>query len=173
MSEQLLPLAAWAGAILLAICCLPIFGIARVVVEVATWVLRLALLALLAGGAYLFFRPGDLPAGVSNALNTSPELMALLPDRSAAHFGLCAASVIAALLVPFLAVLEVTRRMAGRRVVATVSRTQREEVVQAPVAEALPDEPAPDAVPVLRPIDRRTASATITSVWSRGPARTR
>jgi hypothetical protein len=171
MSEQLLPWAAWAGAVLLAICCLPVFGIARAVVEIATWVLRLALLALLAGGAYLFFRPSDLPAAVTNAVNTSPELTALLPNPSAAHFGLCAATVIAALLVPFLAVLEVTRRIACRRVVA-VSQTRR-EVVQAPVAEAIPAEPAPDAVPVLRPIDRRTASSTITSVWSRGPARTR
>jgi hypothetical protein len=172
MSEQLLPWAAWAGAILLAVCCLPIFGIAKVVVEVATWALRLALLGLLAGGAYLFFRPGDLPAGVSNALNNSPELVALLPDRTAAHFGLCAASWIAAALVPFLAVLEVTRRVASHRLVRAVPHAER-EVYSAPVAEALPDEPAPVGVPVLRPIDRRTASATISSVWSRGPARAR
>jgi hypothetical protein len=170
MSEQLLPWLTCAGAVLLAILCLPVASIARFVVEVSTWVLRLALLGLLALGGYLWLRPGDMPAGVSNALNSSPELLALLPDRSAPHFALCAACIVVAALVPFLAVLEVTRRVVAQRMseVTTLAAVQ--------VAEALP-EPAPEpvsvGVPVMRPIDRRTAAGTITSLWSRGPARAR
>jgi hypothetical protein len=160
MSEQLLPWAVWAGAILLAILCLPVWGLAKGVVEVATWALRLALLGLLAGGAYLWFRPADLPARVSSFLDSVPGFLSLLPDRGTPAFALCAASWVVAALVPFLAVLELARRAAVVR-----------RVVVAPVAEAVPVEPAPEGVPVLRPIDRRTASATIASVWSRRPAR--
>jgi hypothetical protein len=170
MSEQLFPWLTCAGALLLAILCLPVASIARFVVEVSTWALRLALFGLLALGGYLWLRPGDMPAGVSNALNSSPELLALLPDRAAPHFALCAACIVVAALVPFLAVLEVTRRIAGTRV------REVSTLAAAPVAEAVP-EPAPEpvsvGVPVMRPIDRRTAAGTITSVWSRGPARTR
>ncbi|HKB02464.1 MAG TPA: hypothetical protein VKD90_09600 [Gemmataceae bacterium] len=169
MSEQLLPWLTCAGAILLAILCLPVASIARFVVEVSTWVLRLAMFGLLAVGGYYWLRPGDLPARVSDAISRSPELLALLPDRSAPHFALCAACIVVAALVPLLAVLEVTRRIAGERV------REVRTLAAAPVAEAVP-EPAPEpvsvGVPVMRPIDRRTAAGTITSLWSRGPART-
>ena len=167
MSEQLLPLAAAAGAVLLAICCMPVLCIAKAVLEVGTWALRLALLGLLAGGAYLYFRPGELPAGVASAIESVPGLMSVLPDRASPAFALCAACWLVAALVPFLAGLEVARRVAGRRVADRALYTAN------PVAEAVVEEPAPVAVPVLRPIDRRTASATITSVWSRGRARAR
>jgi hypothetical protein len=171
MSEQLLPWLTCAGAVLLAILCLPVASIARFVLEVSAWGLRLALFGLLALGGYLWLRPGDMPAGVSNALSSSPELLALLPDRAAPHFALCAACIVVAALVPFLAVLEVTRRVASHRV------REVSALAAAPVAEAVPAEPAPEpvsvGVPVMRPIDRRTAAGTITSVWSRGPARAR
>jgi hypothetical protein len=170
MSPEILPWLTCAGALLLAILCLPVASIARLVVEVSTWVLRLALFGLLALGGYLWLRPADMPAAVSNALNNLPELLALLPDRSAPHFALCAACIVVAALVPLLAVLEVTRRVVAPRVREVTT------VAAAPVAEAIPEpalEPVSVGVPVMRPIDRRTAAGTITSVWSRRPARTR
>lgn len=169
MPEQLLPWATVAGAVLLAILCLPVAAITRVVLEVSTWGLRLAMLGLLALGAYFWDRPG-LPAWVSNAVNSSPELAALLPDRGAPHFALCAASIVVAAFLPLLAALEASRRLFARRLVV-------ETLPAAPVAEAVPAEPAPEpvsvGVPVMRPIDRRTAAGTLAGVWSRGPARAR
>ena len=171
MSEQLLLWLTCAGAVLLAILCLPLPAISKFVLEVSAWVLRLGMFGLLAVGGYYWLRPGELPASVPDAINRSPELVALLPDRAAPHFALCAACVVVAALLPLLAALDVTRKVAGRRLrdVAIVTN--------APLAEPVPAEPAPEpvsvAVPVMRPIDRRTAAGTIASVWSRGPARAR
>jgi hypothetical protein len=168
MSEQLLLWLTCAGAVLLAILCLPVPAISKFVLEVSAWVLRLGMFGLLAVGGYYWLRPGDLPASVPDAINRSPELVALLPDRAAPHFALCAACVVVAALLPLLAALDVTRKVAGRRL---------RDVAIAPLAEPVPAEPAPEpvsvAVPVMRPIDRRTAAGTIASVWSRGPARAR
>src|SRR5262245_65350286 len=61
MTEQILPIVAWAGLIVLAILCLPVAR--KFVLELSALVLRLAMLALLAGGAYLWFRPDAMPAG--------------------------------------------------------------------------------------------------------------
>ena len=115
MSEQLIPWAAWAGLVVLAILSLPIGSCQKFVLGVASWALRLALLAVLAGGAYLYFRPAELSPQVSNVLNDFPSVLSILPDRSAVHFGLCLACLIVAPLVPVLMVLDVTRALAGRR----------------------------------------------------------
>jgi hypothetical protein len=176
MSLDLIPLAAWAGLVVLALLCLPIGCCQKFVLGVASWALRLALLGVLAGGAYLFFRPGEMPAQVNNVLNDFPGLLSILPDRSAAHFGLCLACLVVAPLLPLLMVLDVTRALAGRRlnrlraiadgqadVVAT-----RESVRRTTVVEAAPV-PVAEATPVLRPIDRRTASTTLASAGSRIP----
>jgi hypothetical protein len=166
MSEQWTPWATWAGAVLLAVLCLPIGSCQKFVLGVSAWALRLALLAILAGGAYLYFRPDEMPARVSNALNDFPGLLSLLPDRAAPHFGLCLACWIAAPLVPLLAALDVTRALAGRRLNRLRAIADgRPEVVSVEsrrtVVEAGP--PVVEATPVMRPIDRRTASATLTS----------
>jgi hypothetical protein len=176
MSLDLIPLAAWAGLVVLALLCLPIGCCQKFVLGVGSWALRLALLAALAGGAYLFFRPGEMPAQVNNVLNDFPGLLSILPDRSAAHFGLCLACLVVAPLLPLLMALDVTRALAGRRlnrlraiadgradVVAT-----RESVRRTTVVEADPV-PVAEATPVLRPIDRRTASTTLASAGSRIP----
>ena len=178
MSEQLIPWAAWAGVVVLAILCLPIGCCQKFVLGVTSWALRLALLAVLAGGAYLYFRPGEMPAQVSNTLDNFPGLLSNLPERSAPHFGLCLALLIAAPLVPVLMMLDVARTVAGRRlrylkaladgrvdVVTARETTTRPAVVeQAPPPMA---EPAPEGMPVLRPVDRRTASTTIASAGPR------
>jgi hypothetical protein len=176
MSEQLIPWAAWAGLIVLAILCLPIGSCQKFVLAIASWALRLTLLAVLAGGAYLYFRPGDIPARVTNILNDFPGLMSLLPDRAAPHFALCLACLVVAVLLPFLMVLDVTWALAGRRLrrIRALTDGPVEAVATGhPLAEPVPvAEPdiAPVGVPVLRPIDRRTASTTITTAGSRGPA---
>ena len=181
MSEQMIPWAAWAGLAVLAILCLPLGCCQKFVLGIASWALRITLLAVLAGGAYLYFRPAEMPAQVSNTLNDFPSLLSILPDRAAPYFGLCLACLIVAPLVPVLMVLDVTRALAGRRlnriraltdgrveVVAARETVRRTVVETAPVPEAIP-EAAPEAVPVLRPIDRRTASTTISSAGSRIP----
>jgi hypothetical protein len=166
MYEQILP---WIGLGALLILCLPIPLVQRLVLEVSTWALRLGMIALLAGGVYLWFRPGDLPAMVSDTLNNSPWLLALLPDRGSPAFGLCAACWVVAALVPPLAALDVTRCLASRRLSHV---TAASPVVAAPVAEPLAElvavEPMPVGPRILRPVERRTAAAAMAAAAS-GP----
>jgi hypothetical protein len=169
MSQQIMPIIAWAGLVILAILCLPVAR--KFVLELSAWVLRLAMLALLAGGAYLWFRPGDMPAGVSNFLDGEPWLLSMLPDRSAAYFGICASSLVVMALLPLLAAIDVTRWLAGR--VGRIRFLTDDRVVEAPMAEPEPPvvETAPMGVPVMRPVQRRTAANAIAAPWSRGPSR--
>jgi hypothetical protein len=180
MYEQILP---WVGLGVLFILCLPISPIQKLVLEVSAWALRLGMIALLAAGVYLWFRPGNLPAEVSAALSNFPQLLSWLPDQATPQFGLCFACCAVALLVPLLAVLDVSRKLAGRRLcqlrrlAATQPAETRSEPAPsaelAPLAEvAPPTEPAPSAepaeqlpvgVPILRPVVRRTAAQTIAS----------
>ena len=53
----------WVGVGILLFLCLPILLTQKLILEVSTWVLRLALIGLLSAGVYLAFRPGELPAG--------------------------------------------------------------------------------------------------------------
>lgn len=176
MSAQLIPWAAWAGLVVLAVLCLPIGACQKFVLGVTSWALRIAMLAVLAGGAYLYFRPEELPARVSNALNDFPGLLSVLPDRSAAHFGLCLACLVVAPLLPVLMALDVTRALAGRRLArlraladgrADVIATR--DTVRQTVVETAPADATPVGVPVLRPVDRRTATTTISTAGSRIP----
>jgi hypothetical protein len=171
MHEQILP---WIGLGVLLILCLPIPLVQRLVLEVSTWVLRLGMIALLAAGAYLWFRPGDPPTVVSDTLNNFPSLLALLPDRGSPAFGPCAACWVVAALVPLLAALDVTRRLASRRLsqVTAASPVVAEPVAE-PFAELVAAEPTPVGRRILRPVERRTAAAAMASAASRpiAPAR--
>jgi hypothetical protein len=166
MYEQILP---WVGLVVLLVLCLPIPAIQKAILEVGTWALRLGMVALLAGGAYLWFRPGELPAGVSRAVSDFPGLLSLLPERGSPAFGLCLACWAVALLVPLLAVMEVTRQIAGARLYRV------RELVGQPVAvvreaEPLPlvEEPVEEVgVPVMRPVVRNTAAAAIARAGTR------
>src|SRR5687767_14493123 len=100
------PVPPWIGPTSLPAVCLPMPVIQKVILEVGTWSLRLGMVALLAGGVYLWFRPGELPAGVSRVLSDFPVLLSLLPDRGSPAFGLCLACWVVAALVPLLAVME-------------------------------------------------------------------
>ena len=68
----------WIGLGVLLLLCLPILPIQHVVLVVSSWVLRVALVGLLASGAYLWFRPGNMPASVWTILADFPGLIALL-----------------------------------------------------------------------------------------------
>src|SRR5262245_52741197 len=106
---------AWVGLALLLLLCLPFAGTQKLVLEVSAWALRLALFALLGAAAYLWFRPQDLPAQVTDTLEAFPGLGNILPEPGAQHFGICAAAPIVLALLPLLAALDVSRQLAGRR----------------------------------------------------------
>lgn len=158
----------WVGLALLLVLCLPFAGVQKRVLEVYGWALRLALLALLGAAAYLWFRPGQLPVEVTDTLKNFPLLRALLPEPGTRSFGISAAVPVVALLLPLLAVLDVCRTLAGRRL-------RRLRVLAAgPGAEASPPPvPAPPwgPIPAPRRIDRRAAADTMAEAASRKPLR--
>jgi hypothetical protein len=144
----------WVGLALLLILCLPFTGIQKLVLELSAWTLRLALLALLGGAAYLWFRPGDLPGAVTQTLDSFPHLRALLPEPGTQHFGVCVVSLIVVALLPLLAALDVSRKLAGwrlRRLRALATGPKEVEASPAP-----PVSPTP-----CRRVDRRAAADTL------------
>src|SRR5262245_35392840 len=105
----------WVGLALLLVLCLPFAGVQKLVLEICAWGLRLALLALLGPAGYLWFRPSEVPVEVTEALNNIPWLRTILPEPRVPHFGACAAGLVVIVLLPMLALLDVGRRLAGRR----------------------------------------------------------
>src|SRR5579859_3940045 len=105
----------WVGLALLLVLCLPLAGVQKFVLEVYAGILRLALLVVLGVAAYLWFRPGELPAAATGALDELPRLRAILPEPGTQHFGVCAAALIVILFLPLLALLDVSRKLAGWR----------------------------------------------------------
>jgi hypothetical protein len=162
IDPQFLPVVAWAGLALLLVLCLPFATISKFVLEVSALVLRVGLLALIAGAAYLWFRPAELPAQVPDTLNSFPRLREYLPDPASPYFGVCAAALIVLAMLPMLAVLDVTRRLAGRRL-----RRLRTLAVQPAVGTP----PAVEPAPVVRRVDRRGAAMTLAEVGTRKPVR--
>jgi hypothetical protein len=151
----------WVGLVILGLLCLPIPFMQRVILEVSMWALRLTIIALLVGGAYLWFRPGDMPSRVAAVLADFPGLLALLPDRGSPAFALCLACWLAAALVPIVAGLDVVRRLCLVRTRPVVPVVEAEPVL--PVAEQVEEM----GVPVLRPVERRTAAAALATAGSR------
>ena len=159
MTDQHLLWAAWGGLALLALFCLPISAVSKFVLELSALLLRLTLLGVLAAGAYLGFRPGDLPSGAAAVLDDFPALLAYLPDRASPLFAPCLAMTIVAVLLPVLAALDVARGLAGRR----MRRLRRLADEPPVVVETVRTE---TEVRPLRPVDRRTAASTITTAGS-------
>jgi hypothetical protein len=151
----------WVGFGALLLLCPPILPVQRVVLDVSTWAMRIALVGLLLAGAYLWFRPGDLPRSVASVLSDFPGLLALLPERGSPAFALCLACWIVAAFVPLLAAFELTRRHEAARERVVVEET-RETIL--PLGEPVVDEVG---VPILRPIERRTAAAALAVAGSR------
>lgn len=154
------PVLALVGLALLAVLCLPFSGIHKLILEVYGLVLRLALLALLAGGAILWFRPNWLPAAeTENVLSLFPSLRQILPEPGSQLFGATVAALVTAVLLPLLAVIDVSRKLAGRRLRRLRVLTREAVVEQAP------------APPVQHRLDRRAAADTLAQAGSRKPSR--
>jgi hypothetical protein len=156
------PVLALVGLALLAILALPFSGFQKLVLEVYGLVLRLALLALLAGAAVLCLRPEWLPlAETEKVLSQFPRVREVLPEPGSPLFGAAVAGLITAVVLPFLAVIDVARKLAGWRLrrLRVLTRTVRTEPAPAP-APAVP-----------RRVDRRTAANTLAEAGSRKPYR--
>jgi hypothetical protein len=162
MSEAII---LWAALALLVVLCLPIAALHKFVLEVCAWLLRLAMLALLAAGAYLWFRPEQLPTVIPQTLNDFPSLASRLPAPADRTFGITAAVLLVAVLIPVLAVLDVTRKLAVRR----LRHLRLLAGSEAPVVATQP--PASSTVPVGRPVDRRTAADALAASASNVPVR--
>src|SRR5258707_1893573 len=112
MNEHILT---WGGAAVLLLLCLPFSATRKLILELCTWTLRPALVALLAGGAFLWFRPEMLPAECIEVLDSFPRVRDILPSPADQTFGLRAAGLITVVFLPLLAMLDVTRKLSGRR----------------------------------------------------------
>ena len=165
----------WAAFALVLVLWLPVAGIRKFVLEVSSWVLRLALLAILAGGVFLWFRPASVPAEVVQAVDASPILRDILPTPGSQAFGLAAATLVVAILLPILAVLDVGRILSGDRLRRMCRLTDRTRAEPAPAPEAvetrLPPPPTVAPPPINRRPDRRTAAETMAEAGSRKPFR--
>ena len=163
MYEQVL---VWAGLALLLVLCLPFSRIQKLLLEVSAWTLRLALLSLLGGAAYLWFRPQDLPAEVTNVLDAFPLLGRVLPAPGTQNFGVCAAALVVVPLLPLLAILDVCRQLAGgrlRRLRTLAAKVNAREESPAPAAST------PTPAPAVRRVDRRSAADALADAGARKP----
>jgi hypothetical protein len=171
MNEQIV---AWTGFALVLLFCLPFSGTRKLVLELSGWALRLALLALLAGGALLWFRPDLLPEEVVSALDRFPAVRDFLPSPGSEAFGPAASALVAAVFLPLLAVLDATRKLSGARFrrLRRLADAARREPAPAPVEYTIP-QPRPLGRPVagMRRSDRRAAAETMGQVGSRKPFR--
>ena len=150
-------------------------------------VLRLAMLALLGTGAFLLMAPDRVPAEVLEPLAGFPRLGSSLPEPGTPLHGVCVAGLLVLALLPVLAVLDVTRKLAGRRLSrlralsagrevevpappaarATVERAPPPPTVEVPPAHA----PVQEETAVSRRTDRRVAADTLAAAGSRKPFR--
>jgi hypothetical protein len=145
---------AWVGVALLLILCLPFAWIQKLVLELSAWALRLALLALIGAAAYLWFRPEDLPGAVPETLDSFPRLRAILPEPGTQPFAVCVASLIVVPLLPLLATLDVSRKLAGWR------RSRLPALASGPKEAEVPPAPQQNPPPSRR-VDRRAAADTL------------
>jgi hypothetical protein len=158
MYEQII---VWVAVALLALLCFPIAAFRNAVLTVYAWTLRLTLLTLLGAGAYLWFRPEDLPPTVSDTLSQVPWANMRLPEPGMQNFGLAAAALTVAILLPWLMVLDACSHAAG---------AQRRRI------GIDTEEPPPAAVLrrgsalSLRRIDGRTAADTLAAAAARKPS---
>lgn len=168
---------AWAGFALMVVLCFPSTGTRKFVLEIAGWVLRLSLLAILAGGAYLWFRPDRLPDLVTRMVVASPLLQEILPTPGNRLFGLAAVALAVVPLLPLLAAIDVTRKLAGwrlRRLRQMIAETNRPPVVAAEVVTVAPVvEPRPGNLPTAEPVfqrpGRRASAETLSEIAARQP----
>jgi hypothetical protein len=185
----LVPILVGVGLVVLLILCLPFGAIQKLILEVSALVLRLALLAVVGLGAYLGFYPDRFPIEVAERLRDFPTVGTYFPEPGSLLLGPLAAALVVVPLLPVLAVLDVTRKLAGRRLyrlralsgkpVVVAPPAPAERTVAAPTPAPTPPPPAPPAppplpreeIPVPRRTDRRAAADTLASAGSRKPFR--
>jgi hypothetical protein len=169
MIDPYLPVIVLGGLALLAVLCLPFARLQKLVLVLAAWGLRLALLALLGAAAYLWFHPEDLPAEVADAsntfLNSVPRLKGVVPEPGSPSFGACAAASLVIVLLPLLAALDVSRKLAGWRL------RRLRALAAAPPTVAPPPAPAAAPAPVPQRVNRRTAAEALAEAQARRPPR--
>ena len=163
MYEQVI---AWVGLALLLVLCLPLPRIQKLLLEMSAWALRLALLSLLGAAAYLWFRPQNLPAEVTDTLDAFPLLGRVLPAPGTQNFGICAAALLAIPLLPLLCVLDVSRKLAGSRLRRLRTLAAKEIASEGATA---PSAAASTPAPAVRRVDRRSAADALADAGSRKP----
>jgi hypothetical protein len=157
------PVLAWVAFAVILLFALPFAGTRKLLLEVCALAVRLTVLALLAGGALLWFRPDLLPAEVVTYLDAVPGAWDILPAPGSQIFGLVVACAAAAALLPLLAILDVTRKLAGYR----LRRLRQLADGRAPAPAAAAEQPAP----LPRRPDRRAAADTLAEAGARKPFR--
>jgi len=165
MYEQVIVLV---GLALLLVLCLFFASVRQLVLTVYAWGLRLALLALLGAAAYLWFHPEYMPTEVSDTLTQSPWLRALLPKPGTQNFAIGVAALVVLVLLPWLVVLDICRKSAGKD-----QRLQRVRSTEPAATEPVLLSPATQRGPslALRRIDGRAAAATMAEAGARKPSR--
>jgi hypothetical protein len=152
---------AWVGLALLLVLCLPFAAVHKLILEVSAFLLRIALLCVLGAAAYLWFQPGDLPAAVTSTFNDLPQWRTNLPEPGTQYFGVCAAALIVVPLLPLLALVDVSRKLAGWRLCRLRALAAEPKVVPT-VSEPAGARPAV----VVRRVDRREAANTLADAGS-------
>ena len=145
------------GLALLLVLCLFFASVRQLVLTVYAWGLRLALLALLGAAAYLWFRPEYMPTEVLDTLNQAPWLRAILPRPGTQNFAIGVAALVVLVLLPWLVVLDICRKSAGKN-----QRLQRVRSTEPAATEPVLLSPATqrDRARFAR-IDGRAAAATM------------
>ncbi len=165
MFDPYLPVVALVGLALLLVLCLPLPRIQKLVLELSAWVLRVAFLALLGAAAYLWFHPADLPPAVTDTsaslLGTFPRLKGVVPEPGSPYFGVCVAALLGCVLLPMLAVLDVSRKLAGWRLRRLRALAIAPHVVTPPAESA----------PAVHRVNRRDAADALAGAGSRKPFR--
>lgn len=162
---------AWAGLAMLLILFLPITVLQKLLLGVYGWTLRLTMLALIAGAAYLWFRPAQVPIEVSNALGYFPWARSVLPQPGTPAFGIGAVGLVSLVALPLLAMIDLCRRSVVRRI-EHVTRIVDEAAPPAPRIESVPP-PAPQATSkVPSRFGRRAAADAMAQAGSTSGVRT-
>jgi hypothetical protein len=163
--EQIFPYLPWIGMALLIVLCMPLAGIQKLVLELYALALRLIMLGLAIAGAYLWFYPEDVPSTVAETFRSIPLLSENLPAPGTHLFGFALAGLLIAVLLPVLAVLDVSRKLAGARLRRLRVLAARPLVVQ----ETLPDTTVAPRTVSPRRTDRRAAAETLAQASARPP----
>jgi hypothetical protein len=155
---------AWAVLGLLFVLCLPLTGVKRLLLFVYGWALRLAMLGLIGGAAYLWFRPAQLPQEIPDTIRNFAWLKNVLPDPFTPLYGVWIAGLAGIVLLPLLAIIDICRSAVARHVEIESTGTTERRVEPARTG-GLPPAPQPP-IPTAR-YSRRAAADAMAAAGSR------